>query len=515
MMAFDVSDPAQPIMATTRDLPPYAVATVSGDVGYIAHEGKLQLVDAATFNTTLGEIELGYAGSAYFVEVAGHLAYIGVNVPSEGFATLTSILVVDISNPAQPQAKTASQLDIPQRFSTTAMGEALFLLAPANVHGDCPYSLHVVDITEPSPQHAAFEPQSCIRDIAVDGDTLVAASDDRGLQIFNAGDGASVTLVGEFAYPPGFTSAGAIALNRDVAYLVSGNASRGEPMTLRVLDRTQPAAPVVVGPPLDLPPDNGIEGLHVRENRLYIVPYNFPMLALDISQPANPGLVTDAGIQPMNGNWPVPALAGNALYMTADGSLQIWDISDAANAVLIKTIPAARGAFPQQGSVIDRYLIASGSPSPDLMHLQLYDASDPFQPLEVGRLQLPEPYLLVTTITGDTLYAITSDLDRANFYLYVLDFSVPAQPAAAGRFVLPSSVQAMVPAGDTIFLSTEEGIWALNVSDNSQPYLAGYLQLPGSNRYNDLCRTCHLSVDGDWLYVARSDAGLFVSQVEK
>lgn len=195
------------------------------------------------------------------------------------------------------------------------------------------------------------------------------------------------------------------------------------------------------------------------------------------------------------------------------------------------TFPAATsaptaGTFFQSASVSDRYLIASGPDSTtNAVRLQLYDASDPFRPVEVGQFQLPDPYLLVTTMANNILYIVTSDISQGNHYLYTLDLSNPAQPAAGGGFALPFGVQEMVAAGDTLYAIGSSrsdmpeppgGVWALDVSDPSQPYLAGQRQLL-TNASPDVhgCRLCDLSVNGDWLYVAAGDSGLFVVQAEQ
>jgi hypothetical protein len=519
LTAFDLRDPTQPVVTAMHDLPGHAGIAASGEVIYIAHEGKVQLVDAATFHTTLGEIGLGDAVNPYFIAVTGNLAYVGMwDYRTDKEFGEHVLLAVNVSNPAQPEV-VAGPIGLPGSVAATAAsGEAFFLAGAGSVHGFCPTFLQMIDIADTGPRQSTFEPQSCIIDIAVDGDRLVAATRDRGLQVFDANQ-ANLTLAAEFVYPPGFTHVDKIALNHDVGYIISGEA-------LRVLDRTQPAAPTVAGAPLHLSVGGGILELYVRENRLYVVGVDNPMLALDISQPASPRLVTEAGVRPGAGTWPVPALAGNVLYMPAGDTLQISDISDPANPVLVNTITPAAGTFFQSASVSDRYLIASGPDSTtNAVRLHLYNASDPFRPVTVGQFQLPDPYLLVTTMTDDTLYAITSDISQGNFYLYSLDLSDPAQPVAGGGFALPFGVQEMVAAGNTLYVigashldmpEPPGGIWALDVSNHSQPYLAGQYQLL-KNASPDVhgCRLCDLGVDGDRLYVAAGDAGLFVLQAEK
>lgn len=82
LMAFDVSDPVQPVVAGTRELSPYTTVTLSEGIFYIAGEGTLQLVDATNLDRTLSEIEIessdDYGDGSYSVTVAGNLAYMGV-----------------------------------------------------------------------------------------------------------------------------------------------------------------------------------------------------------------------------------------------------------------------------------------------------------------------------------------------------------------------------------------------------------------------------------------------------
>jgi hypothetical protein len=203
---------------------------------------------------------------------------------------------------------------------------------------------------------------------------------------------------------------------------------------------------------------------------------------------------------------------GDTLYTaTADGQgLGIIDMSDPANLVLANMI-STEGYMILEMSASDRYLIVISQKATATTQagttfskrLQIYDVSDPFQPAEVGRVE-PVGDAFGFTLVGDTIYATASD-SYENFYLVVLDISDPAHPVEVGRFVLPSYVTEMVPAGDIIYMSTDDGIWALNVSDPSYPYLAGHLQLPG--------RVSGMSVAGDLLYVVAGDTGLFITSV--
>jgi hypothetical protein len=503
LVALDVSNPAQPVVTGTRELPPSAAVTASGDVLYIASEGKVQLLDAGAPDKSLGEIEIETELSdvplRYYVAVVDNLAYVG--------ATNQPLRVVDVSNPAQPQLVGAGQLDHPMNvLESAATGDFLLLVEQPPLV--CPTLLYIIDIADTPRLAAEFNPQSCINDVAVAGDTLIAAAGHRGLQIFDAGDPANPRLVAEFVHPAGFTSVDKIALNQDVAYIISGDPAHGESVTLHGLNLTRPAAPEVAGDPLDLalPLGYPIHALYARENRVYVFRVS-AMRLLDTSEPASLRLIRNELI-PGIGDWiaPVPALVGNVLYATvpsaSDVLFGVVDMSDPASPRLVNTIPSRSEGICGM-SVSGSHLLTALCGGTGV----LYDLSDPFKPVEAGHFELSSaPDMARFAVAGDTLYMTDSNGIR------VLDISDPAHPAEIGRLALPIGFGEIVAAGDIVYILGGDGIWAINIGDRSRPYVSGHLQLP---RYNHQDGCCNLSVDGDWLYVAAGDAGLFVLQVEK
>jgi hypothetical protein len=234
----------------------------------------------------------------------------------------------------------------------------------------------------------------------------------------------------------------------------------------------------------------------------------FSLLLLDISEPASLHPIGNIVVAGVSG-WPapVPALDGNILYTGAADVIDrfgVVDISDPANPVLVNTIPTWSDGICGM-SVTDRYLIATSCAGTGI---RLYDLSDPLKPVEAGQFELSG---LAHAVADDTLYVTDSDGIR------VLNISDPAHPAEVGRLALPFGIGEMVAAGDALYMLAGDGIWALNVSDRTRPYLSGHLQLPRHDFVNfpSDCSHCQLRVDGDWLYVALGNAGLFVVQVEK
>lgn len=490
LLAFDIHDPAQPVLVGTRDLIPYTAVAASEGVVYIAGKGNLQLLDA-TLNATLGEttLELSDQHGPYLLTVADDRAYIGTSPFDD-----QPLLVLDVSNPAQPVAMTTSSFNLPSLSQEMATNDGtLFLKAALSLHGGCPSHLHVMDITNAtSPRYLTeLDPESCIKDIAVSGTTLAAASGSK-LQLFDASDPANLRVVGEYIHSDGFHSVNKIALNQDVAYLFAGEGTPGEE-EVRILDISQTAAPKLTDAALDWGAQHepGVGGLYTRGNRLILLVQAY-LIAWDISEPAAPRLITPA--EEEIAYWPpVPAAVGYILYAPVDGGLGVVDLSDPANPVLVNTISQPSCGVPLTDSIsmLDVYLITVRCEGAEIT---LYDIGDPLQPTEVSQIRLPEPVGGFIGV-GDTVYTAAVN----NPILYAVDVSDPMQPAEVGRYALPFQISEMIAAEERLYLSTSDGVWVLNVSDKMQPYLESRFPYAGN-----------LSVKGDWLYIAAGDAGLFI-----
>jgi hypothetical protein len=384
-----------------------------------------------------------------------------------------------------------------------------------------------MDITDPaSPQGPAeFDPGSCINDFALAGHTLAATSE-RGLQIFDVSDPANVMLAGELAPEAGFIAVERVALDQGLAYLLT-TAGRNRLHKLRVLDVASETPTLINGDGLDLAIEPSIfEGLDVRGNRAF----GLGPQAVDISDPASPRLAADDLAQENSAGvfyWPTPALVGNVLYtgllsetpqgIMIGGGVGIVDVRDPANPVLAGTIPLEgamiMGLWATEAQLVvfsQQEQAATEESTVFVTRMQLFDIGDPLAPVEIGRL---EPAVAVPeqvwdfAVAGEAVYAASIHYGDENEYkLYALDISDPAHPAEIGRFELPGNVTKMVPAGDTVYLRLAQGgLWALNVGDPSHPYLSGHLE-----------RTIlDFGLGGDWLYLAGGDAGLLIAQVER
>ena len=516
LAAIDISDPLQPVVVETRDLPQSAAVTISENILYIVTEGQLQLVDAAGLDLILGEIGLDFEvsdvyGWRYRIAVAGHLAYIGIpNQPLQ---------VLDVSNPAQPQVVASGQPVLSLFVRELAANDGfLYLLdkVPSeDLYFECPSLLRVIDFSEPTSPRLIdeFDPQGCTSDIDIDGSILAAANGDGGLQIIDAGDPANLTLSSEWVPPAGFTSADNIALSHDNAFITSGDVFyQGGQTRLFVLDRSQSGALTAEKDALDLDLRLGDSDarVYVRDGRLYIAGTIDPMILLDISEPSQPQLVAHEIQDPR----PVPAPSGNILYAAVpaeEDTLGVVDLSDPVNPLLITTfLPWPEGICDL--SITDRYLVAASCAGSTNW---LFDISDPVNPVEVGQYELWSNSMPVAYAdVGGTLFYLDQNA------LFAQDISDPAQLDFESNRValeLPFEADDMVLAGDTLYLSGYSDvaeIWAVDVSDVLHPSLVGQVELPSHDGITGPCfYACGMAADGDRLYIARDRAGLFVFEL--
>ena len=528
MIAIDVSDPAHPAEVGRRAHSGNPALAVSRRVLYLAsgrqdpvthaYEGTLQLVDPADLERTFSVISLDGA-QGYQVAVLGDLAYVVENRLTEDPDIL---LVLDVSDPAQPREIARREMVIEGTISEImATDKALFLLSRSFPHSGCPTSLSIIDITDPASQQAQvrFEPQSCFNHFTVEGETLAVTSE-LGLEMYSVSDPATITLTGELAPPHGFITAERIALNQNLAYLVT-TVGRNRLQRLRVLDLASPTPDLLNGDGFDwgYHEPSIFEGLAVRGDRLF----GLGPSAVNINDPADPRMaVGDIGVDNAEGvfYWPIPALVGNVLYTglltnTSNGSwigggFGIVDMSDPAKPVLADKV-LMDGATVTGLSALGPHLIVFSQKESTRLHV--FDISDPLTPVEIGLLEPavdPSEQVEDFTISGDTIYAASRGGVKSKgfkFTIYALDISDPSHPREINRFELPDDdfVTRMVPAGDTLYmLLYNNGIRALNVSDRSNPYLSGYFPFPISD----------FAVDGDLLYLAADGAGLLIVQVE-
>jgi hypothetical protein len=327
----------------------------------------------------------------------------------------------------------------------------------------------------------------------------------------NMSDPNNMMLTSKFSLPAGIKDVQGIVLNQDLAYIHS---TAGGPK-LQVLDimGTSPASLSEVsemGPHYDM----GFQGLSVRGNILFMQ-IQALMIGFDIRQVMAPRLITNE-LYSLD-NWTPPAQAVNILYKTATNGMEIVDVSDVDSPVVVKTIPLDGRIVTALSATEGRLLVFSqNAENPEERQLHIFDIGDPIDPIEVGQFR-PASEIVSFTVAGDMIYAAAREGEQ--YLLYLLEIGDPARPAEAGRFALPKAAGGLITSGDLLYMMmtdmSSNEIWALDISDRSHPYLAGHHPLTYLAGWHYPLSTGDFAIDGDQIYLAAGNAGLYILQMEK
>jgi len=234
---------------------------------------------------------------------------------------------------------------------------------------------------------------------------------------------------------------------------------------------------------------NSIRRLYVEGNYLYTGDYNNYLYIIDISDPANPSVIS---------KWPNPgtdespssfAKKDNYVFVVYYyHGFYVIDVSDPANPVKVAEVgmeyanPAANDI-----KIFGDYLFVSTR----YEGFRIYDISDPTNPS------------LVTKFSGWSTYAEGIFVHQLPYGTYVFEtgWSGGWVIINATDFQNPELLSHMpVPLGDSVEVkgnymfigSHNDGAWVVDVSEPSNPHWIVWIQVGGRNK--------GLAIDGDYLY---------------
>ncbi|MFP4344889.1 MAG: LVIVD repeat-containing protein, partial [Anaerolineales bacterium] len=236
----DVSNPHQPAQSAYRDQAGNEIV-LAGNYGYLTRRSgsdsepsELRILDLSTLQT-VGALDIpGYTDDHL---VVGDYAYVGTIQPP----TYTLQLhVVDVSNPAAPQARGTYDVGEPEPYSLYLAAEDDVLYVTAG--GD----LHLFDISDPTALQALAAPEiPAPKQIVVkNGYAYIrtgSLSVSNGLYILDVSTPTSPTIVGSYAEDDLWTSASSMDVSSDYAYV--GTYDFG----LFVFDIRDPTNPLPLG----------------------------------------------------------------------------------------------------------------------------------------------------------------------------------------------------------------------------------------------------------------------------
>ena len=222
------------------------------------------------------------------------------------------------------------------------------------------------------------------------------------------------------------------------------------------------------------------------------------------AETCSPTLLGQAGREP----YPTCVVAsGNYAYMTIEGGLVVFDVSDSQNPVLI-------GRYPIVDSATELCIVGSTLYMASWEHgLYILDVSNPASPVLLGQFYEwryfnwdPMGYLK----PGAGLYVLgtTAYMAAGTGGLYIIDVSNPAAPGLLGIYnTAPGFAGGVYVAGNTAYVTVHAhygvapltGLLVIDVSNPAAPVLIGSYNTPGhANKVQVSGTTAYVTEFGAW-----------------
>ncbi len=361
----------------------------------------------------------------------------------------------------------------------------LCAVLPVSVFAQENFNLSLVSST--------FTRWSTVDDIALDGNYAFVSTRDTGLQILDVSDSADPVVVNSFEIDGGVIVK---SLVRDGILYALGwqsspdSGSTVETYTLNIISVSDPQNPYLLGTyhhqwrPLWF--------MALSGDYAYLAGYENYFLVVDISDPAQPQLVTtvSTGYHNLRGL----AMDGGLLFFLTfeTRTLQIYDISDPAS-------PQPLGSFtthftPECLAVAGGYAYI-GTPS----SVFIIDVSVPVMPIPVGYLQSTT----IRRIAALDGFALLTSL----YEVLLLDVSDPQQPFISHTYTHPTQIKTSAVSGNRLYLGN------LNLPDNTIGDMSILeISLPEGlstlGHYKRLPRTIDVANSGDIVFLAAEATSL-------
>ena len=293
-------------------------------------------------------------------------------------------------------------------------------------------------------------------DIAVDGNFAYLATTIPGLQIYDVSNPHAPKMVGNLQVAGMVTEKVQVA--DGYAYLSD---PPGQFASTWIVDVRNPARPKAVS-------SLHSDVLAIGAEKLYLA---------DSSGLRVYGRTGTLPLQEIGHVFPQPlqmrslAVEGNIVCATAgEDSLRIFDVSDAANPVLIKTLTGFE--FPRSVTMSGgRAYVRQFGDRP----IKIVDLSEPANPKIIGEIPAAGLETMSATVTGGKAY-----LSGYPFSLQVIDVMDPANPQTIGTYSENAGVsEEILVSGNRAYLGDWLTLRILDVSERSNPVEIGRREMAG------------------------------------
>jgi hypothetical protein len=417
MCCIDISNPMNPqeigVFPTTD---PAKDVTVAGNYAYLANEmNGLMVLNVSDPSHPLEVSSLDTPGLTRGVALLNNLLYVA---DSQG------LIAVDVTSPSEPA--------IAGYFVNWDLRHIAVSGNYTYVSDYCDFEscIRVFDTANPAQptEVSHYSTPSLARSILISENRLYVADQDSGLYILDISNPLQLVEIG--SYPvPGHTSD--VAVSGNLAYLTCNDYEQGYGY-LRILNVSDPAHPVEIG--------NyqyevyGTGQVEVSGNYAYLTLSDYfdsYLTVLDVSDPTHPTQVVDPINTPISGM----SISGNYLYIVANYTLMIYDVSNPLAPSIVGSYNSTN-YLAQDIQVVGDYAFVAWYSS----GLIVVDISNPTAPTLVGSYDTPE-YTYAVSVSGGNVYV--ADDYFLSLYRFV--------PAPASIILTPINPPIVIPPGGGSF----------------------------------------------------------------
>ncbi len=500
LLVINSSDPANLQFQESKPLTNISRVYVHQNILYLLSYDNLQTFNPDNISQPLATLRFGGGSWQPVLLFQDDTAFLNPVMPG-------NLNILDVSDPAQIEIIGQAADDGTFRMGgiTAAAGQILYMTGTFGEFGFCSSLVSIFDISDPaSPEAIAdFDPHNCLNGLAVAGNTLLA-SGLSGLQLYDLQSADNPTLRSTFIPAVGLRDAQSIAVDGRTYYTSS---AQGQGALLEIFDASEPDVLSRFGEPFNL--EAGFINNPYIYNSTYVAPvWQDGLRLVKVNNPAAPSLdgrITGEEMQ--MGDMLVSALYNGFLYIPVYGregsSIGVIDVRDSANPQSVNEI---KTVHPLVMDIVeaDGRLYVLNQEVNNLV--QIFDLSDPANPVEMGQVMLSQPYSRLAVV-GDMLYA-ACDIWNCR-QLAIVNVADPDQAALVKELEMPLGVIKMSPADEqTIILAVNgDGLYALDITNPAEPVLAGHQPIAGEY-YN-------LAIQGSEIVVAAQNAGLYQLQLNR
>jgi hypothetical protein len=450
----DISNPSEPaIVATINNYQsePNAIV-IQGDYAFLAdRQLGLAIVNISDPHVPVYVSSSSFGTFSNDVEVSddGNTAFVGDLFGSVG--------IFDISDRLNPV-----RMAVSQRLVNSMNGIALDGNRVYGFGGGIAAVLDVADLSSPV-LLAGF--------IRLNGGFGVEGLFGDNLGVIAAIDGGLITVDYNNAHAPVELGrvhvvgvASSVQLVGDAA-MVSGRVLGGTDPGIRVIDKRDPAKPIVTGAIA-----RGVLAVDGVLGTVGSAVYDFTDALMPELVGEIPGLVAVNGADVEN---------SFGYYVTNLGEFKVADLNEPASATVVGEIEI--GGSLNRVAVSGTLAAVSKNATSDFpgAKVHLIDASDPLAPVPAGSVEYPAAIRDVSFV-GLELLGVLSSITSSESTLSFIDLSNIQQPAILGTIQLPGLASRIELVDGYVAVMTVQGtVEFIDISIPASPFIAASISVPG------------------------------------